>query len=39
MEDPSKRLEIIENIRNRLINHKNLNFEFADEIARRWFKA
>jgi len=39
MEDPSKRLEVIENIRNRLIGYKNLDFDFAGEIARRWFKA
>ncbi len=37
MEDPLKRVEIIENIRNRLIS-MNVNSQFADEIARRWFR-
>lgn len=38
MEDPSKKVEVIENIRNRLINSRNISSEFADEIARRWFR-
>jgi len=38
MEDPLKRVEVIENIRNRLINSRNINSAFADEIARRWFR-